>query len=348
MILQNSNKSLTTPDQNYESLSKQTYFLGGKMKKLFLVLFVLPSLMSAAPFQASPQTPQPVALAQQAYLEGDLSRAIQAAKSAYMQMGRNSVAQKNILQLAQQIQTMKLPVVMDVGWTLPSEIKDMRVSVARRLDDGAIRNKMTVGGSYKSVGEITNFQVIRYPDTVVLDKQKNIGHFEDSEDNGEAEYYYSSQSSPFMVTPGLYLLKISTKSGSTVDGWFFITDEDNSTANPQFVGFDGSPVFNSTTPQVSWQDFFSPQFRADRDYRMVSLWVGKQNEDSGKFNFWTSDMTTKSILLAAPVNPDHGWTRGPLTDGAYYVLLNYNEARRFGPIRIVRRSETVKYFSVKK
>lgn len=348
MILQNSDNLMTSALCKYVSLSTQTYFLGGKMKKMFLVLFVLPCLMSAAPFQASPQTPRPVALAQQAYLEGDLSRAIQTAKMAYLQTGRNSVAQKNILQLAAQIQTMKLPVRMDVGWALPEEIKDMRVAVARRLDNGAIRNRMNVGGSYKSVGEITNFQVIRYPDTIVLDKQKNIGHFEDSEEDGEAEYYYSSQSSPFTVTPGLYLLKLSTKSGSNVDGWFFITDEDNSTANPQFVGFEGTPVFNSPTPQVSWQDFFSPQFRVDRDYRMVSLWVGKQNDDAGKFNFWTTDMNTKSILLAAPVNPENGWTRGPLVDGDYYLLLNYNEARRFGPIRIVRRSETVKYFSVKK
>ena len=348
MILQFSDNLMTTSRSKYVSLTAPTIDLGGTMKKMFLVLFVLPSLMSAAPFQASPQTPQLVALAQHAYLEGDLSRAMQTAKIAFIQSTRNSVAQKNILQLAQQIQTLKLPVRMDVGWTLPEEIKDLRVVVAHRLDNGAIRNKMTVGGTYKAVGEITSFQVIRYPDTIILDKQKNIGRFQDSDEDGKAEFHYSSQSSPFTVTSGLYLLKISTRSGSTVDGWFFVTDEDSSTANPQFIGLEGTPVFNSPTPQVSWTDFFSPQYKADRDYRMVSLWVGKQNEDVGKFNFWTDDMTTRSMQLAAPVDPDHGWTRGPLADGDYYLLLNYNESRRFGPIRIVRRSETVKYFSVKK
>lgn len=348
MILQISNNTLTTAFENNENLNTPTYFRGGIMKKMLMVFLMLPTLMSAAPFQASPQTPQSLAQAQQAYLDGDFSRAIQSAKVAYMQSSRNTVVQKNILQLAEQIQSTRQPVRLDVGWTLPEEIKSLRVGVSRRLDDGVVRHKMHIGGNYKSVGEFTNFQIIRYPDVIILDRQKNVGNFEDSAEDGEPEFYYSSQSSPFNVTSGLYLLKFSTKSGSTIDGWFFITDEDTSTANPQFLGFETAPTFSTGTPLVSWNDFLSPQYKAERDYRMVSIWVGKQNKDEGVFNFWTSDMTTKSIAVAAPLSADNGWTRGPLADGDYYILLSYNESRRFGPIRVVRRSETVKYFSVKK
>lgn len=317
------------------------------MKKMFLVLLLLPSFMSAAPFQASLQTPALLAQAHQAYLEGDFSRAVMNAKQAYMQNGRNSVAQKNVLQLVDRISSVKTPGRLEVGWTLPPEVSNVRVAVARRLDNGVVRHKIVVGGEYKQINEIETFQLIRYPDTIILDKAKNIGDFDDSKEYGQPEFYYNSKGSPFIVTSGLYLLKFTTKSGSNVDGWFFITDRDNSTASPQFVNFEGSPVFTSSTPQISWLDFISPQYVADTDYRMLSIWVGTPNTGQGHWNFWTPDMTQRTATLGAPVNPDNGWTRGPLVDGNYYVLLNYNESHRFGPIRIARRSETVKYFSVK-
>ena len=94
-------------------------------------------------------------------------------------------------------------------------------------------------------------------------------------------------------------------------------------------------------------DFVSPQYNAETDYRMLSIWVGIPNSNKGLWNYWTSDMNQRSASLGSPVNPANGWTRGPLADGDYYVLLNFNESRRFGPIRIARRSETQKYFSVK-
>ena len=123
----------------------------------------------------------------------------------------DTVVQKNVLQLYQKIRITQPKADIDVGWTLPKEIQDMRIHVTRRADNGLIRNQLVIGGEEETVNDLTAFQVVRYPDTVVLDKQRKIGNFQDEIENNKAEFDYRSQSTPFAITSGLYLLRISTK-----------------------------------------------------------------------------------------------------------------------------------------
>lgn len=318
------------------------------MKKVFLLLFLWQSVSMAAPFQATPQTPTLVAKAQQAYLDGDFSVAVNTLKQAYMASVNDSVAIKNIMQMFTKIRTMSPAPRFDVGWTLPAEIKSMRVSVSRRMENGLITHQLMVSGGLTAPDDMDNFQVVRYPDTIVLDKAKKVGTFHVSNEDGTPDFDFRSRGTAFDVSSGLYLMTFSTKGGAHVDGWFMLDENSNSTAQPQITNLDGNPVFDTGTPLMKWNEFTSPQFKKDIERRTLSIWIGKANEDKGVWSFWTENVKTTSATIGSTLPIENGWDHGPLENGDYYALLNYMESQSFGPIRIVRRSGTVKYFSVKR
>ena len=318
------------------------------MKKVFLILFIWQSVSIAAPFQPTAQTPSLVAKAQQAYLDGDFSVAVNTLKQAYMASVNDSVATKNIMQLYTKIRSQSPATRFDVGWTLPAEIKSMRVSVTRRLENGLVTHQLIVSGALTAIDDMDNFQVVRYPDTIVLDKSKKVGTFQVSDDDGTPGYDFRSRGTAFDVSAGLYLMTFSTKGGAHVDGWFMLDENANSTAQPQITNLDDNPVFNTGTPIMKWNEFFSPQFKKDIEHRALSIWIGKANEDKGAWSFWSENMKTTSATIGSSLQIENGWDHGPLENGEYYALLNYMEAQSFGPIRIVRRSGTVKYFTIKR
>ena len=317
------------------------------MKKMFLIVLLTQLAAVAGPFQVSAQTPPLLAKAQQAYLHGEFSMAVNTLKQAFMAAPNDTIVQKNILQLYRQIRVAQPKAQIDVGWTLPKEIQEMRIHVTRRSDNGLIRNQLVISGEEESVNDLTAFQIIRYPDTIVMDKQRKIGNFQDEVENNQAEFDYRSQSTPFAITSGLYLLRISTKNGRQVDGWFFLDDDANSTAQPQITNFDGAPVFNTATPMIRWNDFVSPQFKKGTERRSMGIWVTKTTVDASVWSFWTTDMTQNSAVIGSPIPTDNGWGTGPLTNGDYYLVFHYMESHPFGPIRISRRSSVVKYFTIK-
>jgi hypothetical protein len=318
------------------------------MKKFILASLFAYQFVIAAPFQASDQTPTLLAKAQQAYLEGDFSLAASTLKPAFIAAANDSVAQKNILQLFTKIQMQKAKAQIDTGWRLPKEIFNMRILTQRRSEDGNIGNQLILSGRMNAVDEITSLQLVRFPDTIVLDKSRSIGRFSDRIENDLPQYDYRSVSTPFNISTGLYLLKLQTKSGSNVDGWFMLDEFANSSAQPQILNLDGNPVFNTATPQIAWVDFTSPQFKKESEYRGLSIWVSSVKSDSGHWNFYTMNLNQNSALMGSEIPAENGWSRGPLEDGNYYALLSFSETQKFGPVALVRRSSTVKYFSVKK
>lgn len=356
MILHSSDNLMTTQFKKCVTNLSTHISWEGKMKKIVLMALLLVSASTFADanaakqaFQPSVQTPSLLAKAQQEYLQGSPLEAINTIKSAFKETIHDRVAQNNILSLFKKIRSTVKLADADIGWTLPPEVTRMRVSAARRLDNGVITNQMIFAGEMKSDDEITSFQVIRYPDTIVLDKERRIGRFEDGKDHSDvSEYYYTTQSSPFTVTTGLYLIKMKTKTGSFVNGWFILDQDSNATTTPEVTNLDGNPVFNHGLPQISWNDYKSPQFQENRERRELSIWVAKVAAQKGSWSFWTNDMNTRSQVIGSSLDGDHGWTDGPLDNGDYYALLNFGEAYKFGPIKIVRQSRTVKYFSVKK
>jgi hypothetical protein len=318
------------------------------MKKISALLILTNALAWAAPFQPSEQTPELLAKAQQAYLDGQFSVSVNTLKQAYMASVNDSVAQKNILQMYNKIDSISPKPQIDVGWSLPSEVLALRVSVSRRFEKNIITHQMIFNGEVASLEEMTSFQVVRYPDTIVLDKVKKIGRFKDSQPENKIEIDYRSPANAFDVSAGLYLINFTTKSGSNIHGWFFLDENANSSTQPQLTHMDGNPVFNTGNPQVEWPNFVSPEYKKDSETRGFSLWVGKADVDEGVWNYFSSDMNQRSAILGSPVVDTHGWSRGPLENGDYYVLLLFSEYHNFGPLRISRRSSVVKYFTIKK
>lgn len=316
------------------------------MKKMFTILFLYQTLVHAGPFQAPVQTPSLFAKAQQAYLEGDLQLALNTLKPAYTEAANDTNIQKNILQLYKKITSSPEASKINVGWTLPQEIPTMRITVLRRLDK-TITYQLLVAGDMNALDELKSFQLLRYPDTMILDKEKKIGRFDDHQKNGSPEFDYRSSSSPFTVTSGLYLLHFKTKSGSDVSGWFMLDDDANSTAQPELFGLDGNPTLNNGSPKISWPDFVSPQYKKEIENRGLNIWVGNVKGE-GFWSYWTHDITQKEAIIGSEVESESGWSKGPLENGDYYVLFSFYETRKFGPLKIHRRSATVKYFTVKK
>jgi hypothetical protein len=322
--------------------------LEGKMKKIMWIVFLYQMVGHAASFSGAAQTPELLVQAQQAYLEGDVSKALIGLKRAYMSASTDVVVQKNIVKSFSQIKDRNLSAQVNVGWTLPKEIISLRAEVFRRFDSNVVSNRITITGKISSVDEISSFQLISYPENVILDKANKVGTFKDTNEVNGPEFNYRTNSSPFPIPSGLYLLKITTKTGSHVDGWFMLDENANATTQPTILNYNGNPVFNTGTPEIKWLDYFSPQYNKDTEARSVSIWVGKAHVDQGAWSFWNKDMNLRSAVIGSNLSNNNGWSKGPLENGDYYAMLHFQESHLFGPIKIVRRSATVKYFSIQK
>ena len=238
-----------------------------------------------------------------------------------------------------------------VDWQLPREITRMRVQVqARDSGDKSISYSIRVAGSDTAIGVIKQLQIVRYPDQVLLDKKAGIGNWgEDLDITDHKPYYWlGGPSSKTQIPGGLFFLNIEMASGEKTQGWFVMEDDMNSTATPELSSPSPGDVYDTATPTFTWTPFRSPEYKAT-DARTFFLGVEEITHDDNWKDVWSyypervdnTEVTLGSIADSSGVSSLEAGKQ-------YLVYLNFGERRYFGPLQIVRQSQTQRRFTVKK
>jgi len=237
----------------------------------------------------------------------------------------------------------------DLGWSLPPEVLRMRVSVDYR--DESIEKKYTLilSGSTSLGTRIKSFVLKRYPDLAVIDKENNIGAFIETLKPNENYYYARTRGQTLPIPAGAYLLNFTLDSGVTTSGWFYISDDMNSPATPEFVGLQNGQVINNGTPTFSWKLFNSPNYQAG-EKKQVVFSINKIDSDGNwkvpDWMLYQDNMQATSVDLAkdTPSEPPNI----PLADGPYMTMLSYKDYKMVSPIKLMRTSMVMKRVTVKK
>lgn len=345
-FLQTSFNSLTSSVRINANLHFQPFPQEEKMKRIFVTCLSL-LLVNAASAASFYRTDEPLSQAHAAFVAGDSLKMMTALRDSLMAQPYDQQIKKNALGLYQQAMAKNGVSGLPADWKLPEEITRMKIAV-RHVENESSKFQLKVSGTTKEAGVIQQFQVTRYPDQIVMDKENKIGTYEEAISiKGEHEYDLQSLKSNKPLATGLYLLKCVLTSGKTVDGWFLIDEGMNSTTVPKVQAPSMDQVFTSGTPTFRWSNFQSPQYQPNE---VRSLWVGIFRTDLGNdwVKSWEKWLRAPALqeLTVGLTKPDAGVNE--LENGQYMFVVNYHETRNFGDVSMVRDAVTDRPFKVQK
>jgi len=289
---------------------------------------------------ASGTTPS-LAAAHDAYLRSDLAALSASVKEALKDPDEG--VRRNALELIEKAYADGRRIPAD--WKLPREVPKMKVAVRRmhRVDGDGY--DMRLYGNMVQPKMITQLQLVKYPDQVVLDLAKGIGTWEESFDPEDGpEFELDGPRYPSAPEEGLYLLNIETRTGAKVAGWVILSGL-NSTATPQIAVPTPNQVFETATPTFRWTDFRSPQYHPEE---RRTLWIGvgesatPESEWKNVYSLFEEGPSRESVEVGSA--PGTGPTR--LSPGRHVFYLDYKESRRFGDLSVRRESAVIVPFFV--
>jgi hypothetical protein len=247
-------------------------------------------------------------------------------------------AKDNALKLLDKAYEENCDLKFPVDWKLPEQVIRMKVEQGSNLEPDWRWYKLKISGHLREADGIQQLRVLKFPDTVIVDKNASIGDWEldiDPKDPTNIYFELSQKYNKEQVTPGLYLLEITTNDGNTTNGWFLLNDQFSS-ANPIIHTPAMGERFKGPNPTFHWDDFKSPEYKSC-EQRKMGIYVSKLG--SAKWDpRWTFSETDPS-LTSATVGI-HG--EGSLEPGKYWFSLFYRESRMFGDLEITRRSGTAR------
>lgn len=235
---------------------------------------------------------------------------------------------------------------LPADFKLPKEINKMRILVRRRLNED-VRHRIAVRGSTAVKGFVQQLKVTRYPDTVVLDKDHNIGEWKEEFDQQDKVYYFDLTGPKDLapVPEGLYFIHMRLSDGTTNDGYVILSNV-NSTTSPELISPYSGETFATSTPTIKWKNFISPQYKpVERRFSSVDIWENSEvNNYKDRWSFWHEDPSQEEATVGQ-ANGTSGDLK--LADGPYSVSLNFQERRKFGDLYISRESQVTRNFYIK-
>ena len=282
--------------------------------------------------------------AQNYFIQGHWTKMAEEIKHGLVTSDRPEVKENliNLLEKSYQVRDGKR---VPVNWSLPEEIKYMKISV-RRTDFTArnkIRYDLQVSGDTTKLGVVSKLKVTAYPNTVVLEKDGAQTFWEDKNYGGYPGFYSSSSKGSTPVNEGLYLIEIELKNGKRTNGWFVLSNM--ATSNSVIVNKpSANHVYNLNKPIFSWDDFYS-EFHKPFMQRRLSMWVGHFNSDNEPL--WQYRQRYPSTVEAKYGKNDEGNIIAPLSPNKYYFAVQYQERKKFGDLHLAVVSKTVVPFEVK-
>lgn len=266
-------------------------------------------------------------------------------KEALMESRNHPFMVRNAALLLNQLETQKWLKDYTPDWKVPEELKYLNVSVNRKYlqDSGRVRFFLSAGGQQLESNIVEDFQVIRYPNEVVIDKNASNGKWNEQLWAGQPTFWISEDWHAEPVAEGLYLLNIKVKNKALVQGWFFISNE-NSSASPVIKTPISQQVYRTDQPTFVWKKFVSPE-RSAEDRVKVGMKVSREDdknyEDLIVVNY-DLDSEKKELSFRVgertSVKEYQGLSR--LTSGNYFLTIGYRELHNYGDLWVGRVSSS--------
>ena len=241
--------------------------------------------------------------------------------------------------------------IIPVGWSLPEEFKIIVAEVDRKYE--AYKGKVEFAfGLYVWLNDNEEMpeqmQVIRYPNTVILDKEGCVGDWSDGRKWQTPSHAFSFNAEGDTNPPknGLYLLNIKMKNKPMVQGWFVVNEMTLNEGPLVSAPFSGQ-VFKSSNPTVRWVNFKSQQFH-DFESNKRQLSVYKIENDSRKGVWGRQEVfpdDSESFVVDDSTDTG-GHPHVSLSDGNYQFEVNFQERWFFGDILMQRASGTRVPFTI--
>ncbi len=316
--------------------------------KLSLIgILTLAPLTAQATWFASDVSTEPLYRAHEAYLRKDIRSMATELKELFKDPKSDETAQKNGLALLEQAYRLRGGNGIPVDWKLPAEITKMKVTLSYYKRENGDDYALKVSGNTQTQGVIKQLKVTRYPDHVLLDKQANIGEWEDKVDPGDGPYFeLDGPRKAKPVEDGLYLLHLELAGGAVTEGWFLVSNM-VSTEAPVVHTPSVGESFATRNPVFKFDDFKSTQFQKHENR---SLWTAVVKAEPPKFEWieiwsmWEGSPARTQLNIGNETDAA-GVKR--LENGRYNFFLSYKEERRFGDLRLGRQSVSITPFHVK-
>ena len=201
-----------------------------------------------------------------------------------------------------------------------------------------------VWGRARDAKHLKGVTLKRLPDEIVLDKESGKGKFEIHVDEPGYEDFRLRIEKNVDALPGdgVFSLRLELDDGTATEGWF-IVHALASSASPQILSPVPSATLADRNPVLSWMPFRSPEYAAF-EKRTLSMWLGREGDDKDAWSFWSGG--PGADIRGVRIGMEEGGTKTTLAPGDYWLSLQANEERVFGPVRILRGSRTSQPLSI--
>ncbi len=242
--------------------------------------------------------------------------------------------------------------VVPLGWSLPKEFQVLVTGVNRKFEpaNGKIIYSLGFFGWLQEPGSVPEqIQVIRFPDTIVIDKKSGIGNFGDGRrwQTPMTAITFDSEADVNPPKEGLYLLNIAMKGSSEMKGWFVVGGDlaldESPRINVPFIGQE----FQNKNPILKWTNYTSTYFR-NIEHRKRRLIVSEVRPDE-KVRVWERTEVCpddrENIVVDKSTNTAESGVNN-LHPGNYEFDLNVEERWYAGDLLMQRGTSTRVPFSV--
>lgn len=281
-----------------------------------------------------------------AFLDKDYRSVTGAVRTVLEDQAADATVRQNALELlgkAYGENAGKLP----ADWRLPAGVTNFKFKQMRKEQAEGIEYNHSLSLNAPTTEVIQNLRLVRFPDTVVLDRDANIGFWEvDQEDDGTWTATMSADERREPLADGLYLFTIVLKNGTRTDGWFPLANLVSS-ASPKVSSPAVGETIRSANPTIRFEDFRSPEYdpseRRDLGVSVGQL-VGANYEWQERWSYY---VTHPSLMETTVGRENDADGVSALEDGKYWLSLSFSEQRMFGELKLRRVSRTSRPFFVK-
>ena len=312
------------------------------MKNYFLTIALLSStLVSAA------NRPQGIDQAEAALMNGDVATMLAETRQALMTSKNHPLVVRFAADL---LKTAKAKGIMQdspITIALPSEVTYLGLDIQRRYktQPGTVQFGLNAAVGVIHTARVEQFQVIRYPDQVVLDMAAGIGHTElETTDDGNEVWMGGAQSAR-MVEEGLYLVNFKLVGSPMVKGYAVITGK-NSSASPVIMRPALSDELSDTQPVISWKKFRSPE-HGENEKVILNVIISDVDTDKDIMIARLKDTNATSFKVGDVAAARFYQGVKELVPGKYRLRIAVREADSADKLFVRRSSTTVVPFSIK-
>jgi hypothetical protein len=210
-----------------------------------------------------------------------------------------------------------------------------------RADTGHLSFKIRVNAHLPAPGLIANAQLVYFPNHILIDKDQNIGVFEEKLDADGADVYMETgHQGEFVPYPDkLYVLSIVMTNGTK-----FIRainfGKTPSPTTPAVITPSVEQIFTTGNPTFSWNNFYSPEWkRSEKRKAYVRVYKGSDP-------VWAAFLPNAGLTQITVGQAASQEGVSMLDPGEYKAHLVYRELRKNNRIWIGREYRTIVPFSV--